>query len=88
MSKYVALSVESKLYSVCSRNLSLKSVGEGEVEYWLSISPIALEISLSLESLWKSIQLFSLEDEEVNLRGNTIFELVISLEEGVESPIM
>lgn len=50
MSKYVTLLVESKLYSVCSRSLSLKCVGEGEVEYWLSISPIALDMSLSLES--------------------------------------
>lgn len=51
VSRYVALSLESKLYSVCNRSLSLKSVGEGEVEYLLSISAMERKMSFSLDSL-------------------------------------
>lgn len=65
MSRYVALSVESKLYSVCNRSLSLKSVLEGEVEYLLSISATECEMTFILNSLaflpWRSIQLFNHE---------------------------
>lgn len=47
----MALSVESKSYSVRKRSLSLKSVGDGEEEWRLSISAMAREMSLSFESL-------------------------------------
>ena len=60
MSKYVALSVERKLYSVCKRSLSLKSVGDEE-EYWLSIFAMAREMSLSLDSL----AFFALEEYSI-----------------------